>query len=149
MTSALHDPTERDDAELQFAGAAEHRIRRAFAGLAVAGEVVMLVLRQWPLAAGFALGAVVAFISMAHLQRVVQAFGARAAGESSGEPAAATVMRFLMRFALVTLAAYVVFKVSRIAAYGYISALFLPVTAMTSEAAYEAWFAIRNQRRSS
>lgn len=58
-------------------------------------------------------------------------------------------MRFLMRFAVVTLGAYVVFKVSRSAAFGYIAALFLPVTAMTCEAAHEAWFAIRDRNPSS
>jgi hypothetical protein len=83
---------------------------------------------------------------MAHLQRVVHAFTARVAGEGNAEPAAATVMRFLMRFALITLLAYVVFRVSRPALYGYVVALFLPVAAMSCEAAWEAWFALRGQR---
>lgn len=148
MTSVLQNEVE-DNAEFQFAAGAEHRIRRAFAAGAIATAAVMLVLRRWPLAAGFVVGSIVAFVSMAHLQRVVQAFTARAAGQGSGEPAAATVMRFLMRFALVTLGAYVVFKISRMAAYGYVAALFLPVAAMSCEAACEAWFAMRSGRRSS
>ena len=147
MTGSADQPA--NDTESHFVAAAEQRIRRIFAALALAGEAAMLVLRRWPLAAGFAIGAIVAFVSMAHLWRAVQAFTARAAGEGGGEPAAATIVRFLMRFALVTLGAYVVFKISRIAGYGYIAALFLPVAAMTGEGACEAWFAIRNQGRSS
>jgi hypothetical protein len=147
VTGSADQPA--NDTETHFVAGAEQRIRRMFAALAVAAEAAMLVLRRWPLAAGFAIGAIVALVSMAHLWRAVQAFTARAAGEGSGEPAAATVMRFLMRFALVTLGAYGVFKISRLAGYGYIGALFLPVAAMTGEAAFEAWFAIRNQGRSS
>jgi hypothetical protein len=137
------------DTEAQFAAAAEARIRLGFAILAMAGVAVILIVWRWPVAAGFALGAIVSFVSMAHLQHVVQVFTARAAGEGSAEPAAATVMRFLMRFALITVLAYAVFRISRAALYGYVTALFLPVAAMSSEAAYEAWFAVSGKRRSS
>ncbi|HZU22513.1 MAG TPA: ATP synthase subunit I [Terriglobales bacterium] len=125
-----------------FAEGAERRIRRCFVVIAAALEIAALALRHWSMASGFAVGAVAAFASMVHLQRVVYAFTARAAGEGNDEPAAATVMRFLMRLALLTLGAYVVFRISRPAAYGYIAALFLPVAAMVAEAVYEAWFAI-------
>lgn len=141
MTAA--PPSPHAEAEEQFVAGAETRIRRCFAGLAVIAIVASLLVWHWAVAAGFALGAVVAFISMAHLQRVVQAFTAHA-GEAK-EPAAATVMRFLMRFALVTLLAYAIFRVSRLAMYSYVAALFLPVAAMSCEAAYEAWFAVRRR----
>jgi hypothetical protein len=135
--------------ETAFVNHAETRIRRCFAGLALAAEVALLALQRWPAAIGFALGALVAAVSTAHLQRVVRAFISRAAGEGSGEPAAATVMRFLVRFALITLLACVIFRVSRPAMYGYVAALFLPVAAMMCEAAWEAWFALRHRRQHS
>lgn len=147
MNSTTQPP--EDPAESHFVATAESRIRIYFAVLAAISELVILIAARWALAAGFSLGAAVAFLSMAHLQRVVHAFTSRAAGKGSGEPAAATVMRFLMRFAVVTLGAYVVFRISRRAAFGYVAALFLPVAAMTCEAAREAWFAIRNGNRSS
>ena len=140
--------TKPPDAETTFVAGAENRIRRWFVVLAIAGVAAGLIARQWLLSAGFALGAMVAFLSMAHLQRVVYAFTTRASGDAA-EPAAATVMRFLMRFAIITLLAYAVFKVSRPAGYGYVASLFLPVAAMSCEAAYEAWFAITNHDRSS
>lgn len=143
------DQPPEDPAESHFVAGAESRIRVYFVIVAAISELVMLIATRWALAAGFVLGAAVAFLSMAHLQRVVHSFTSRAAGEGSGEPAASTVMRFLMRFAIVTLGAYVVFRISRSAAFGYVAALFLPVAAMTCEAAREAWFAIQNGNRSS
>lgn len=147
MTSAAQSP--EDQAESRLVASAENRIRRYFVVMAAVSELAILITWRWRFAAGFAVGAFVAFLSMAHLQRVVHAFTSRAAGEGSRESAAATVTRFLMRFALVTLGAYVVFRISRSAAFGYVAALFLPVAAMTGEAAHEAWFAIRNRNGSS
>lgn len=131
--------------EEQFAAAAPVRIRRYFAVLAIITIAVMLGLRRWPAVAGFVVGAAASFISMAHLERVVEIFSARAAGEGGREPSSQTIMRFLTRFALVTLGAYAIFRVSRSALYGYLAALFLPVAAMACEAAYEGWRAVRRQ----
>lgn len=150
------DPQHENAAEERFVASAESRIRRWFVILAFAAEAVFLISRRWPLLAGFTLGVLAAWLSMVHLQRVVHAFTARAAAqgnarggaEPAAEPAAATIMRFLMRFAIVTLIAYVIFRVSRTALYGYVAALFLPVAAMMCEAVYEAWFALFSKSRS-
>ncbi|MBV8205809.1 MAG: hypothetical protein JO041_03375 [Acidobacteria bacterium] len=126
--------------EEQFVGAAESRIRRFFWIAAALGLTGCVAAATWALAVGFALGALASFASMAHLQRAVRAF------TTNRESAGAIVMRFLMRFAVITLIAYAIFRVSRPALYGYVAALFLPVTAMTCEAALEAWFALRGRR---
>ena len=131
--------------EERFAAAAPERIRRCFGLLATASVLVLLGLQNWPMAAGFAAGAVASFISLYHLERIATVFTARAAGDGSRESSFQTIMRFLTRFALVTLGAYAIFRVSRSALYGYVAALFLPVAAMACEAAYEGWRALRRQ----
>ena len=46
-------------------------------------------------------------------------------------------MRFLLRYVLMALGAYVIFTVSPASLYGLFAGLFLPVAAIACEAAYE------------
>ncbi len=52
------------------------------------------------------------------------------------------VLRFLLRYVLMAVAAYVIFSVSPASLYGLFAGLFLPVVAIACEAAYEAYAAL-------
>jgi len=52
------------------------------------------------------------------------------------------VLRFLLRYVLMALGAYVIFAVSRASLYGLLAGMFLPVAAIAGEAAYELWVAL-------
>ena len=52
------------------------------------------------------------------------------------------MLRFLLRYALMGIAAYVIFTVSPASLYGLFAGLFLPVAAIACEAAYEVYVAI-------
>jgi hypothetical protein len=52
------------------------------------------------------------------------------------------VLRFLLRYALMGMGAYVIFTFSPASLYGLFAGLFLPVAAIVCEAAYEAWTAV-------
>jgi hypothetical protein len=59
----------------------------------------------------------------------------------SGAPASSrgVVHRFLLRYFLMALVAFVILTVSRESLYGLLAGLFLPVAAMFCEAAYELY----------
>ena len=52
------------------------------------------------------------------------------------------VLRFLLRYVLMALGAYVIFTVSPASLYGLFGGLFLPVAAIACEGAYEGWMAL-------
>jgi hypothetical protein len=55
------------------------------------------------------------------------------------------VVRFLVRYGLVAIAAHAIFKGSALAFRGFLWGLCLPVAAMMAEAVVEAWVALRRK----
>jgi len=53
------------------------------------------------------------------------------------------VLRFLLRYFLIALGAYAIFKISRNGLYGLLVGLFLPVGAILMEAGYELYAVLR------
>ena len=136
------------DSQRLSAGAAL-RLRHWFVLGATSIEITLLLLREWVMAAGFALGAVVAFVGMLELEHAVGEFTARVAAASANEKSRDSGLRlatrFLLRYALMAAVCYAIFRVSRTAFYGSVAALFVPVAAMMLEAIYEAWLAMRGK----
>ncbi len=95
------------------------------------------------LALGFALGAGVAWINFRWLKSTVAALAdsVTASGNPSSRPT--VVLRFITRFALIALGAYVIFTSYPVAFHGFLGGLFVPVLAIFMEAAYVALAAIR------
>jgi hypothetical protein len=103
---------------------------------------VLAVLYSWRLVAGFGGGALAAIANFYWLKASVAGFAEAATGTgppSSGGMAA----KFLLRYGLLVLIVYVIFQSSGQVVYGFIAGLFVPVSAMMCEAAYEAWSALR------
>jgi len=79
------------------------------------------------------------------LKRVVAGFTGAIVNDANRPSAGLLVFRYLVRFALITFAAFVIFKGSRASGYGFLAGLFLPVAALMCEAAYETWVAVRRK----
>jgi hypothetical protein len=121
-----------------FARALE-RIQRIMAMLGIAAVITSLSVFGWRIALGFALGGVIAYLNFYWLEKVVS--GLADLTVQSGTPASSRgiVHRFLLRYFLMALIAFVILTVSRESLYGLFAGLFLPVAAILCEAAYEAF----------
>jgi len=111
----------------------------------VSGAIALVLLWKGTrgLALGFVLGAVVAWINFRWLKSTVAALAD--AVTATGNPASrpAVVLRFITRFALIALGAYVIFTSYPVAFHGFLGGLFIPVLAIFMEAAYVVLAAIR------
>jgi hypothetical protein len=99
----------------------------------------------WVGAVGVAAGSAVSYINFRTLVRGVEALGDRIVNQHSTERGWAVVTRFLVRYGLVGIAAYAIFKGSVLAFRGFLWGLSLPVAAMMAEAGVEAYVAFRRQ----
>ncbi len=96
----------------------------------------------WRIALGFVCGCAVAYLNFHWLKRVVTALADRATESGQSQSSGGMVLRFLLRYVLMALGAYVIFTVSPASLYGLFAGLFLPVAAIACEAAYEGWVAL-------
>jgi len=135
------EPTQPGASE-QFYSAALQRIRRFMTVLAP-----LLVAAAWwkfgprP-AAGFAFGCVIAYVNFHWLKRVIAGFADRATGTATSQSGQGIVFRFLLRYFLMALGAYVILTVSPASLNGLLAGLFLPVAAIGCEAVYELYGAL-------
>lgn len=129
------------DSEAFYSGALE-RIRWFMIGIALAA-VVIAVLRFGPRPAlGVALGCVIAYLNFHWLKRVVNAMAERITNTGKTQSGKGIVLRFLLRYLLMGIAAYVILSVSPASLYGLFVGLFLPVAAIACEAGYEVYAAV-------
>jgi hypothetical protein len=91
---------------------------------------------------GFFLGALLSWFNFKSLARSVEGLGERIVEAHSRERGSAVVLRFLLRYVLVGIVAYAIFRGSLQAFRGFLFGLCLPVGAMLIEAAYEAYAAL-------
>ena len=97
----------------------------------------------WKGMLGFAAGGAVSYINFQVLVRGVESLADRVVNRQSREQGRVIVLRFMLRYALVALIAYAIFKSSSFAFHGFLWGLCLPVVAMMIEAAIEAYVAFR------
>jgi small-conductance mechanosensitive channel len=129
------------ESEHFFSGALE-RIRRFMAVLAP-----LLVMLAWlnfglKTAGGLAFGCAIAYINFFWLKRAIAGFVDRATGATTSQSGQGIVFRFLLRYVLMALGAYVILTVSPASLNGLLAGLFLPVAAIGCEAIYELYAAL-------
>ena len=123
-------------------------IPRMLRTMLVAGLVLLAPvywLYGWAGAVGVAAGSAISYINFRTLISGVEALGERIVNRQSKERGWAIVLRFLVRYGLVGIAAYAIFKSSALAFRGFMWGLCLPVAAMMVEAAVEAYAAFRQK----
>jgi len=126
-----------------FYSGAYARIVRFMLALGIVATVAVLVRFGLAVAAGFVVGCAIAFVNFHWLKRVVSALADRAAATGERPSSKGVVLRFLLRYFLIALGAYAIFKISRDGLYGLLAGLFLPVGAIMMEAGYELYGALR------
>ena len=99
----------------------------------------------WAGAIGVAAGSAISYINFRTLVSGVEALGDRIVNRQSKERGWAIVLRFLVRYGLVGIVAYAIFKSSALAFFGFLWGLCLPVAAMMVEAGVEAYAAFRQK----
>ena len=122
-----------------FHAHALERIQKFMLVLGAAALVTAMTMFGWRIGVGFAVGAVVSFLYFYWLKKVVAGVAAAAAQTGTGVSSRRVVQRFLLRYFLMALAAFVILTVSRDSLYGFFAGLFLPVAAMLCEAGYETY----------
>jgi small-conductance mechanosensitive channel len=134
-------PAQAFAAEHFYSGAL-HRIGWFMAVLAP----VLAVAGWWKFglrpALGFAFGCAIAYINFHWLKRVIAGFVDRATGAAESQSGQGIVFRFLLRYVLMALGAYVILAVSPASLNGLLAGLFLPVGAIGCEAVYELYAAL-------
>ena len=130
-----------------FADRALERIERMMLVIALAGLASAAALPGWRTCLSFAVGTAIAFLNFRWLKKGV--FEVSELTVQSGVPASSKriVGRFLLRYFLMALVAFVILIASRDSLYGFFAGLSLPVAAMLCEAVYATYRVIRNGNR--
>jgi len=126
-----------------FYSGAYARIVRFMLALGMVAAIAVLARFGTTVTAGFLLGCAIAFVNFHWLKRVVSALADRATATGERQSTRGVVLRFLLRYFLIALGAYAIFKISQDSLYGLLAGLFLPVGAILMEAVYELYVALR------
>jgi hypothetical protein len=129
------------EAEALYAGAL-NRITAAMPVLGTLGTAILWWSRGGLVALGFVAGCAISYVNFYWLKRVVNTLVERAVNSREGE-GGRPVTRFVLRYALMAIAAYVIVSFSERSLYGLLAGLFLPVGAILCEAIYEVYMAFR------
>ena len=127
------------DAPDDFHSRTIDRIRRTIIVLGIGGLIPAWIVWGWPTGVGFGLGAAVAYLNFWLLEKGVA--GVIQLTIQTGTPVSGRriVQRFLLRYFLMAVVAFVILAVIRDSLYGLFAGLLLPVTAILCEAVYEAY----------
>ena len=100
---------------------------------------------RWGMAGlvGFSVGSFLSYLNFLWLSRGVEAIADRITEQGSQEKGASAVIKAVLRYALVGVAGYAIFKSSNYAFYAFFAGLCLPVAAMLCEAAFELFISLR------
>lgn len=91
---------------------------------------------------GFAIGCAIAGINFYWIKRVVAIFADKITQQQTAKPRG-TKLRFALRYVLVAVIVYVIFKSSVASFHALLAGLFLPVPAILAEAACEVLVLLR------
>lgn len=126
----------------QFFDGALTRIEHLMAVLGFGITVIFFAVWGWRIALGFAIGAAIAYLNFFWLKRMVTAVADRVTQSGHSESGTGVIIRFLLRYTLMGLAACAILSVSPASLKGLFAGIFLPVAAIACEAAYQAYAAL-------
>ncbi len=127
----------------KFYSGAYGRIRRLTLVIGAVTSLVVWVVFGWQPALGFLVGSGIAYVNFYWLKQAVSALAGRATSSDCRQSSRGIVLRFLLRYALIALAAYAILTVSIASLYGLLGGLFVTVAAILCEACFEAYVAVR------
>jgi ATP synthase I subunit len=118
------------------------RISRFMLALCLIGSAVALATYRWRAATGFACGSAIAYLNFHWLKRGVNALADAITQTGQRQSSKGIVLRFLLRYVLMGLGAYVILTVSPASLSWLFAGLFVPVGAIACEAAYEVYVTV-------
>ena len=119
------------------------RLLRNMLGLSVVLLVPAVWFYSWVGALGFVFGAAVSYANFRMLARGVEGLTDRIVNRNSREKGGSIVFRFVLRYGLVGVVAYAIFKGSSLAFRGFLWGLCVPAAALMVEAVWEGYLAFR------
>lgn len=129
----------------EFYSGALDRIRKFMVALGVALSLAAWFKFGTRPAIGFLLGCVIAYLNFQWLKSGISALADRVTNTGKAQSGKGVVVRFLLRYALLGVAAYAILTSFPASLRGLLAGLFLPVGAIACEAAYELYAAITQQ----
>jgi len=111
--------------------------------LLIAGTPLLWVLYGGGVALSFVIGGAISLLNFYWLNRILAALVDAVALRGKKRSAGGIVLRFVLRYLLIAVAAYAIFKSSDMSMYGLCAGLSLPVGAVLIEAAYAIYGALR------
>jgi hypothetical protein len=140
----LSSPVDSRNAQ-QFYDGALLRIRRFMLGLAGLGVLLCAWFFGWPGIVGFLIGGGISYVNHHWLEGMVDALGERVSTGQSSERGGLLVLRALLRYVSIAVAAYVIFRVSKAGLYGFLSGVCLPIAAIACEVGVELFLGLRHE----
>lgn len=107
--------------------------------LGIAGLIPAWSAWGWHTGIGFGLGAAVAYLNFYWLEKGVAGVIQLTIQKGTAVSSRRIVQRFLLRYLLMAVVAFVILTVIRDSLYGLFAGLLLPVAAILCEAVYEAY----------
>lgn len=101
------------------------------------------VVYGWRAALGFLLGTIISYLNFQWLKSGVSGLADRVTNTGKQQSGKGIVARFLLRYALLGIAAYAILTSFPASLRGLFAGLFLPVGAIACEAVYELYAALR------
>jgi len=132
----------------QFYAQAYARMMRCMLVVALFAAPVFFWRPGWKFALAFLLGATLSLLNFRWLERTVYGLSELLIKSPKAQPSGRVVRRFLFRYLLIAVGAYVIFKSSVIAVYGFFAGLSLPVVGVFCEAVYELFTTLRSRSQS-
>ena len=135
--------------EEDFYSRALGRISKFMLVLAALALVTAFSCFGWRIGAGFLAGAAISCLNFHWLKQTVASIAELTIRSGRARSGRGVVARFLLRYFLMASIAFAILTVSRESLYGLFAGLFLPVSAILCEAAYEAYVVVGRREHSS
>ncbi len=119
------------------------RVRLLMLVFGLAAVTYGAIIHGLPIALGILAGGAVAYLNFVWLKIAVTHFADRLANTGGGDSGTGVVARFMLRYGLIGIGAYVILHGSPGSLYGFLGGLLLPVPAILCEAVYELVVALR------
>lgn len=151
MTSnGQHASTEIPAEELRLLAGVEPRILRGTLVLGITGAGAFWLWRGTGWAVGFAVGAALSGLSFQWMQVAITAITDKVLAAAPGgqrtarKPGSAgAVARFVLRYALIAVAGYVIFRSSFVSLTAFFAGLFVSIAAVLGEIGYQIYLSFR------
>ncbi|MBI3934401.1 MAG: ATP synthase subunit I [Acidobacteria bacterium] len=139
--------------ELRLLAGVEPRVFRSTLILGITGAVALWLWRGTGWAVGFAVGAALSGLSFQWMQAAISAIAERIASDlaTSGQRharkpgSAGAVARFVLRYALIGIAGYVIFRSSAVSLAAFFAGLFVSIAAVLVEIGYQIYLGFRSR----